>query len=89
MTRVLSNRLAAVADTQEELMRERIHAALRIGAELALARVYEIGGQYAGSSDIRTAVDELQYAMPAPPTTVYSGAETPPSAPSPVDEIKF
>lgn len=57
---ILAKRLARLADTQEPAMRDRLHAALRVGAELALARVKELGGSYPTSADFSAVLAELE-----------------------------
>jgi hypothetical protein len=48
-----------VADISPQEERAWVLAALRAGASLALARIAEVGGSYAGHSDIKTVNDEL------------------------------
>lgn len=55
----LSERLEWIADTQEEDIRPRLLAALRVGADIALARVSELGGAYPSSSDVNAVRREL------------------------------
>ena len=73
-------------------MRERLQAALTVGAELALARVREVGGPYASLADLETVVRELEpdggtiviTAPAAGPASFTSRTAT--DAPDPADE---
>jgi len=85
---VLSNRLALLAEMQDEAIRDRLHAALRIGAMLALARISEVGGSYPTGSDFKAVMTELdgkndRGSSPETPEAV------PPAPVDPVPDIPF
>jgi hypothetical protein len=83
--RTLSRRLESIAATLPREDRERTLAALRIGAELALSRLTEVGGMYSTKSDIEVVRDEL---LPSTGTAkVPIAAPTPPDTPLQEQEL--
>lgn len=79
----LRNRLQCIAATQQKPDRERLEAALLIGARIALARVREIGGTYPSGIDVDKAVRELLDHEQDKGVELPAPADTPPLADGP------
>lgn len=71
----LRERLEQIAEIHHPQDRPRLLAALLVGADIALARIREVGGAYASGSEVDRVIEELRatpvapepYAATAPP----------------------